>query len=66
MIEILIKKFSVKLKNRLNLIEKGHKDFLFEMERFLPSKTINETLEKSDYWIYVARELTKICKEFSG
>jgi predicted nucleotidyltransferase component of viral defense system len=60
------KAFSVKLENRLNSIKNGHKEFLFEMKRFLPSKIINETLEKQDYWIYVVRELSEICKEFLG
>ena len=58
------KNFSAMLKNRLNSIKSGHKDFLFEIKRFLPSKTINETLDKPDYWIFVVRELSKICKEF--
>lgn len=38
------------LHQRINEVEHGYSDFLFEMKRFLPSGLPKETVENPDYW----------------
>ncbi|MDY7027653.1 MAG: nucleotidyl transferase AbiEii/AbiGii toxin family protein [Spirochaetota bacterium] len=38
------------LEERIDTIKNGHKDFLFEIRRFVPMEVVKDTLEKPEYW----------------
>jgi len=59
------KAFSIKLQQRINTIRFGHKEYLFEIKRFLPAGMIDGSIEKNDYWNYVVTEISEMCREFT-
>jgi predicted nucleotidyltransferase component of viral defense system len=42
--------FRNQLLNRIEEMKNQHDNFMFEIKRFLPSKTVEETLSQSDWW----------------
>lgn len=50
--EIPAEEFLEAYKTRLEIIDtdEGHKNFLFELRRFLPQKTVRKDLAKPEYW----------------
>ncbi len=43
-------KYLQDLEERIDMIKNSHKDFLFEIRRFLPLDVVSDTLEKPEYW----------------
>lgn len=48
------------LSDRIEQIEDGHSEFLFEIRRFLPAHTVNVSLETPEYWSVVIATLKEI------
>jgi hypothetical protein len=66
--EIPAEEFLEAYKTRLEIIDtdEGHKDFLFELRRFLPQKTVRKDLAKPEYWTVLIDTLQDAYKRMSA
>ncbi|MFA6507212.1 MAG: nucleotidyl transferase AbiEii/AbiGii toxin family protein [Treponemataceae bacterium] len=51
--QIESEKFHLLFAERISTVENGQSDFLFELKRFLPAASVQQGIERKEYWMYL-------------
>ncbi len=54
------------LSDRIEELRAGHSNFLFEIKRFLPARSVKDTLERPEYWSVVLSTFEEIYSHISS